>query len=400
MSSLLEQLHRLLGPESFPAQSCAGFTVDGMQPRVVVEPHSRETLVRLIQWAYNENVACIPWGAGTAMSTGNTPHKYEVAILLRGLNRLVEYTPEDMTVTVEAGMTLGELQRVLAEHRQFLPIEAPRHATIGGILASNRYGPSRLAWGMARDWLIGVRFVRGDGKLVHGGGKVVKNVAGYDLCKLLVGSYGTLGVIVEATFKVAPLPEAGYVCISSLPHLALINASPVRPQFVELLNAAACREAGVEPLHNDNLLIGISGTREEVDWQAGQLATKRVEFSPEVVIEVGAKEEVLLRVIGPVSEFHRLHKELSDDLGARLQLAAHANLGVFRCALPMSPMLEIIIQRLRQEFQVVIERAPAKLKASLDAWGDPGPSLALMKKVKQELDPHAILNPGRFVGGI
>lgn len=400
MSALHDKLHGVLGPESVPGVPISQYTVDGREPQAVVMPMTDDGVGRLIGWLGVHGHSVIPWGGGTSIGIGNPPAKYDVAIDLCRLNRLVEYTPEDMTVTVEAGMTLGELQQRLRERGQFLPVEAPDKATIGGLIASNRYGPSRLAWGMIRDWLIGIRFVRGDGKLIHGGGKVVKNVAGYDLCKLLVGSYGTLGIITEATFKVAPIPLASYTCVTALAHLPSINASPLRPQFIEVLNTHSCHAIGIEPVAEDTVVIGVSGTPEEVDWQAAQLATKQIEFSTRQLDALGAREEVGLRLVGQFSEFNQLHHHVLENFGRRTLVAAHANLCVFRCAMSMTPTLPESIQRLRQKYTVIVERGPEKLKHSVDAWGDVGSSLGLMKQVKRELDPRGLLSVGRFVGGM
>src|ERR1051326_561047 len=330
MSALHEKLRGLLGIESVPDVPITQYAVDGKEPQAVVLPKTGDSVGRLVDWLGVHGYSVIAWGGGTTMTIGNPPGKYDVALDLRRMNRLVEYTPEDMTVTVEAGMTLGEFQHVLAQHAQFLPVEAPERATIGGLIASNRYGPSRLAWGMIRDWLIGIRFVRGDGKVIHGGGKVVKNVAGYDLCKLLIGSYGTLGIITEATFKVAPLPLARHTCATTLAQMLGIHASPLRPQFVEMLNTSACRAAGIQPLANDTVVIGIGGTDEEVDWQAAQLATHPIEFSTSSLNEIGAKEEVMLRIVGRVSGFQTLHRHIVELFGERALIAAHVNLCVFR----------------------------------------------------------------------
>lgn len=401
MTTLWQKLRGLLGAEFVPGVDLGQFAVDGVEPQVLVRLQSREDIARFTEWANTHFYAIIPWGGGTRMSMGNVPRKYEIALSLARLNRVVEHTPEDMTVTVEAGMGLGELQRQLARHGQFLPVEAPDSATLGGIIAANAYGPSRLAWGMIRDWLIGIRFVRADGKLVHGGGKVVKNVAGYDLCKLLVGSYGTLGIIVEATFKVAPLPEARYACITNSTHLPLIHASPVRPQFLDLLDSRACRDVKLEGLGDDTIVLGVSGTREEADWQVGQLATKQVHFDPATLTRFGESDEVVLRFVGKPSQVNQLRKQLAEAFDGHLKLTAHVDLCVFRCAVPDRRDLAETIQRFRSVgYQVVVERAPARLKNAIDTWGDPGPSLALMKKVKHEFDERHILNPGRFVGGI
>lgn len=400
MHPLQTKLRGLLGAPFVPEVPLSQFAVDGREPQVVVQLDRREEIANLVEWSRNQRLAIIPWGSGTSMSIGNVPRKYDIALSTLRLNRLVEYTPEDMTVTVEAGMTMGELQAHLREHGQFLPVEAPGNATVGGIIASNRYGPSRLAWGMVRDWLIGIRFVCGDGRIIHGGGKVVKNVAGYDLCRLLVGSHGTLGVIVEATFKVAPLPEATCTCLTTLAHLSQITSSPLRPRFVEWLNVAACRAVGVDSKDEETLLVGFAGTREEVEWQASQLATKQIDWTPSRMEAFGAKEPMLARIVGRFSETNALHRHIAGAFGERIALTAHASLGVFRLALVPPHNFETLAARFREKYQLILERAPLDVKQEVDAWGLPGSSLPLMRAVKEQLDPHGILNPGRFVGGI
>lgn len=186
---------------------------------------------------------------------------------LAGMNRVLEYTPEDMTVTVEAGMTLAELQSGLAEGGQWLPIDPPGAdtLTIGALLAGNKSGPRRYAYGTIREHLLGIQVVLADGRVIKAGGKVVKNVAGYDLCKLFVGSRGTLGVIVEATFKVLPQPECQMFVKLSAPRveelsapLEALKASELNPIVIDI-----CRsEQG-----SATLVTGFAGAREDVEWQ-------------------------------------------------------------------------------------------------------------------------------------
>jgi glycolate oxidase FAD binding subunit len=183
---------------------------------------------------------------------------------LRAMQRVLEYTPEDMTVSVEAGITLAQLQRGLTEHKQWLPIDPPRAETltIGALLAANKSGPRRFGFGTIREHLLGLKVVLADGRVIKAGGKVVKNVAGYDLCKLFVGSLGTLGVIVEATFKVLPRPESEVALQRStndLDELAIqqINESPLTPVVLDL--------HGTPTGHT--LVVGLAGSREDVEWQ-------------------------------------------------------------------------------------------------------------------------------------
>ena len=198
------------------------------------------------------------------------------AIQLSALNRVLEYTPEDMTVTVEAGITLAALQSHLAAHGQWLPIDPPQpeRANIGAILVTDASGPRRFGYGTIREHLIGLRVALADGRLIKAGGKVVKNVAGYDLCKVFVGSHGSLGVIVEATFKLRPLPEAEQFVEARCASLERVGelidsvlASELNPMVMDLHNLSTNNSH----LSTDSFLVlGFAGSREEVDWQLGR----------------------------------------------------------------------------------------------------------------------------------
>ena len=183
--------------------------MDGSKPGPVVTPTDIEQLRAGLSEAANHEISIIPVGGGKHLGIGNVPQSYDVAMSLAQMNHIIAHEPADLTVTVEAGLRLDDLQRALAVHGQFLPLDPPcaAGATIGGVLAVNAHGPLRHAFGTARDWLIGTRVVHADGSLSKSGGRVVKNVTGYDMHKLYVGSLGTLGVLVEATLKVAPLPH-------------------------------------------------------------------------------------------------------------------------------------------------------------------------------------------------
>lgn len=191
------------------------------------------------------------------------------ALDLRAMRKVLEYTPEDMTVSVEAGVTLTQLQARLAEHDQWLPIDAPgaETLTIGALLAANKSGPRRFGFGTIREHLLGIKVVLADGRVIKAGGKVVKNVAGYDLCKLFVGSHGTLGVIVEATFKVLPRPESELFLKRTstplddfTPLLRQVNESPLTPVVFDLHGSPAAH----------NFVLGLAGPREDVEWQREQ----------------------------------------------------------------------------------------------------------------------------------
>ena len=199
-------------------------------------------------------------------------------VALRDLRRIVQYTPEDMTVTVEAGVMLADLQRHLATRGQWLPVDPPQaeNLTVARLLDTNASGPRRHGYGAVRDHLIGLRVVLADGRIVKSGGQVVKNVAGYDLMKLFVGAFGSLGVIVEATFKLLPLPEAEQfvrACWQPLDRAELmidaVVQSELTPVVIDLHNVAAANHGHTEQFE---IILGFAGTREEVDWESSRAA--------------------------------------------------------------------------------------------------------------------------------
>ena len=186
------------------------FIIDGQAPEMVVYPASVDEVSRMLKEANEHDRAISPVGHGAFLHVGGVPKRYQQALCTTALSTVVDYQPTDMTITVGAGLDLAQLQAILGENGQWLPLDppCPERATVGGVIAANLNGPARFSQGTVRDFLIGIKVVRADGTLIKGGGQVVKNVAGYDLPKLYCGSFGTLGVIVEATFMIRPRPEA------------------------------------------------------------------------------------------------------------------------------------------------------------------------------------------------
>ena len=207
--SMSDQLVGLIGAaQMLPAESLAAYAVDGLTPEAVARPEDRDVVSRVMEWASRTGTSVAPWGGGTQQCLGNIPTRLDLVLDLSRCGRVLDFQPEDLTVTVEAGIALEALQERLSQGGKHLSVEAPRpaKATIGGILAAGTTGPQRFAYGTPRDWLIGVGMVGAGGDETKAGGRVVKNVTGYDLNKLYTGSLGTLGVIVEATFKLSPAP--------------------------------------------------------------------------------------------------------------------------------------------------------------------------------------------------
>jgi len=186
------------------------FSVENVQPGIVLFPNEVEQVSEIMKLASKESISVIPWGSGTKSALGNLPESVDVVISTKNLDLIIEHGASDLVATTQCGITLKKFQSALIKERQFLAIDPPhvrRKATVGGIIATNDSGPERLRYGTLREFLIGLKVVRPDGSIFKGGSKVVKNVAGYDLPKLYVGSLGTLGIIVEATFRLYPVPE-------------------------------------------------------------------------------------------------------------------------------------------------------------------------------------------------
>ncbi|HEY4001840.1 MAG TPA: FAD-binding oxidoreductase [Candidatus Xenobia bacterium] len=364
--------------------------VDGRVPSQVWEPRDSDELLEMLGRAQREGLSVIPWGGGTGMALGGVPSRYDVALSTAGLKRLVMLSPDDLVVTVEAGMTLAELDAHVAPHGLRLPLDppAPDQATVGGVLATNGYGPLRHSQGTPRDLVLGIKVGMSDGRPLKGGGQVVKNVSGYDLVRLMVGSSGTLGVIFEATFKLLPRPAASR-------WLELSCASPAFcEEWLERLSGPDFRLSSLE-LYRDGgltLYIGLEGEPEMVEAQAALVPdARRCEGIPQVDGPLVIKASVLPSDVVPLLE----RVDGVAVLGA-------AGLGVLRF---FCPPQKAWVDRIRQAVHavggtVVVERAPVDIKRGVRIWDDPGDSLPWMRQVKDTLDPTGTFSPGRFVDGL
>ena len=406
--------------------SVAAYAIAGQAPVTLLTPRTAEEVAAALKTADDARQAVVPWGAGTKQSWGNPPRRYDVALDLTALTRIVEYEPADLVVTAEAGITLAALQERLRASGQFLPLDPPfqDRATLGGTIAANASGPSRLLFGTARDFVLGLRVATPQGELVKSGGRVVKNVVGYDLNKLHVGGFGTAGVIVEVTLKVQPLAGA---------------ESSVRATFAEL-GAASALAARVSRSNLFPRAVALtrhfSATRwNVVVWCSGAAATveRQVRDVTEWAGEAGAAEAV--RRDG--AEHATLWRHLSDfareDAGPGLGclklsclpsqlpallarvpteqagVVAHAGNGVAYVGLS-DPSADTVRRLAATTHELggnaVLENAPDALKRELDSWDPAGlasrgrTDLTLMRTIKQQFDPNGTLNPGRFVAGI
>ena len=415
--SLAEDLGGIVGKENV-REATAEDAIDGIEPSLVVEPGSVEEISAVMTLASREGLAVSPRGGGTKAGWGAPPRSLDLVLSTVRLDAITEHVPGDQIVRTQSGVKLGALQEKLAEANQMLAFDPPeKDATVGGVVAANSSGPRRYKYGTVRDLIIGITVVLADGTVAKAGGKVVKNVAGYDLSKLFTGSFGTLGVIADANFRLHPRPEA------------------VRTVAVEVESSQAARDAAQAIVHSQ-----VEATAVELHWgEETKLVSVLLESIPD---GIGAKEEAasfLLKTFGKV----RTLDEEADDLrppstdsagyevdikigappaeltsvldsilnaaerrGATVSMTGHAGSGVTYAGLSgeeddlVGLVEEVREIRTRSGGSVIVRRAPASFKDKVDVWGPAGDYLGLTRRVKEKFDPGYFMNPGRFIGGI
>ncbi len=413
------------------------FIIDGQAPETVVYPASVDEVSRLLKEANEHDRAISPVGHGAFLHVGGVPKRYQQALCTTELSTVVNYQPTDMTITVGAGLDLAQLQAILGENGQWLPLDppCPERATVGGVIAANLNGPARFSQGTVRDFLIGIKVVRADGTLIKGGGQVVKNVAGYDLPKLYCGSFGTLGVIVEATFMIRPRPEAQttfaltFSSAEKAGEAALkLTSSDMQPFFLELANFFPLSPSRDQRGDAYCLFVGFAGMQEEIDDQRSHLRDILGDDAGGIE-ELGVDEAQTLAqalrdfpVSGPATLRCKVSLQPTQlatfcvDLEAEAQrrhapvrLLARAGNGILYTAfegeaVPDDQMLSLVdwirVHATGNNGFAVVEEIPPALKERANVWGTVGKAFPLMQRLKETLDPNGILNPGRFVGGI
>ncbi len=414
--------------------------VDGVRPGVRVSPGDAEEVASVLQLCAQHGAAVIPTGSGSALDLGNVPRGADVLLSTNRLDQILQYTPADMTVSVQAGVSLADLQAELAPHGQFLPVDPPNagRATIGGVVATAASGPRRTGYGAVRDLLIGIRLAHPDGQTTRAGGMVVKNVTGYDMGKLYTGSLGTLGVIVEANFKLLPFPAdeqtaAGRFadasgCSRALD--ALVN-SVLMPNSVEILDTAAANavlddSAGAVRA----ILVRFGGRPEAVERQIGDARAIFEECDGTALTLAGDDQLRAWEALAGLSEAPftgpavrcrvsvlSSQVEIVFDHAEALAAAADLSLAIWGRAFDGvinvtlagdgDQRLTAAIESLRAEVaripgSLVVEACPLGVKQHTDVWGagvDAG-AVEIMRSIKAKFDPAGILNPGRFAHGI
>ena len=426
------------------------FAIDGIIPQVVVQPESPEQVSAAMRIANEENWTVIPFGGATRQMAGHRVEQVDVVLSTERLDEVECYDPGDLTISLQAGVRVTRVRETCAGHRQLLPIESPEEATIGGSLAAAESGPLCAAFGAPRDFCIGVSFVTGDGISGRGGGRVVKNVAGYDLMKLMIGSFGSLGVIVSANFKLFPFPNQTMTCVCEFESVSeaikfrdWLLRSPLAPLCADIVSPSALEYLGeIEPRDPDDWAPDPEISKTGPQWEivlrfAGSdrvLARCRRELGSLLKRELNGSEEAALwsRVVDferrvttrnrNAMIFH-LSVPLAESLQAieASQIAAtnynfvaaaigRATVGSYVIAfLPLAIDPPNVMQfagaasdfrsRLSRASSAIVVSCPREAKQHFDVWGSTPTDTELMKKIKQALDPKGILNRGRFLVG-
>ncbi|MDQ3514716.1 MAG: FAD-binding oxidoreductase [Chloroflexota bacterium] len=403
----------------------AGLTIDGVAIGPVLAPADPVELAGALAAAGDAGQAVYPVGGGTALALGNIPEREGIALSTRHLDRVLDYEPADLVVSVEAGISLAALQRLLGEHGQWLPVEAPwpERATLGGMIATARAGPRRHGSGTMRDLLVGMVVSHPNGSLTRSGGMVVKNVSGFDMPRLYHGSLGTLGVIVSANLKVLPLPKAGATVVIDAGDLDTAKAvvgrlRPVAPDAVALEAMMLDgrwrvavrfegRAAGVDRLVS--LVVATAGApasvlmnRESASWW--QDALDAFAGGPDEAVEM-VEVAATVRPRDTMALVDRILHHCRSEGGSPELVRVSPGVGIvaFRWDLAGGDhdRASRLIGALRADSDhTVIRSAPAGVKRLLDVWGPAPETIDIQRALKRHFDPDRVLNPGRFLGRI
>jgi glycolate oxidase FAD binding subunit len=420
--------------------ACAAYAIQGIVPACVAAPGSLEELSAVLRVAHERRAAVVPWGGGTQQHIGNPPARVDLLVRSERLNRVLIHEPDDLTISVEAGITLGALRELTARHGQMLPLDPPLagRATIGGLLATAADGPRRLGYGTLRELTIGITVVEAGGRISRGGGMVVKNVSGFDMMKLYLGSLGTLAIIGSANFKLLPIPRAAatLLCTFDDPQVGFaaieaIQLTQLTPTAAEYLNSAALRriaatgnteaieKAARVASHQCALALRAEGLPQAVERHIADLSalaarhgaamTQRLDHEDDSALwgriadlpQVAelAPDEALLKLTTLPFEIERTIAQievLAARADARATINARALNGVIYTRL--RPLSSDTLNALLAELPGTQWVATAL--ADVPRWGAPPPGMELMRRIKAEFDPAGMLNQGRYIEGI
>ncbi len=416
---------RSVGAYSESPETLVRYVVDGITPRAVLFPASEAEVASALRAAAEEGTVVVPWGGGTKQDLGNPVERADYVLSLERLDQVVEYVPADTTITVQAGMPLAPLQALAARHGQVVPLDPPRaaQATIGGIVATAVSGPRRMAYGGVRDLVLGVRLALADGRVIKAGGKVVKNVAGYDMPKLAVGSLGTLGVITEVSLRLRPRSGDSRTLVFGFAELgealaageAILN-SELLPAAVTVLSAGASRRLGSPGAVS--LAVALEETAENNAYQVNRLSQIVHAHAGARTLTGEAESDFWDRATNYGDRFGipvriRISTVIS-DLGKHLEGTewdgiAHVPSGTVLLHGPLdgpgdARSAEAIAARLAEAHEAgasaVLESAPLEVRRRVSVWGPSRPEWKITHAIRKAFDPGRILNRGRYVGGV
>ena len=435
------RLAEIVGPENVMtgSQKTAPYKVDGLVPGDVVFASTTEQVSQIVKAANQFGTSIIPWGSGSKQQVGPCLSTADVVLCLKHMNQIVDFDVGNLTVQVEAGMVNSELQKRVVEHKLFFPLDPlyMETSTIGGELAANASGPRRLMYGTARDLVLGVTVVTPTGDIIHPGGKTMKNVAGLDLCKMFIGSWGTLGIITEAVLGLFPLPEASksqWLTFSkfedAFQSVSQLLNSVLTPSSIELIDGVAGRSLGYGSHLEEGevlLIVNIEGDNETVARHLKEIsaiaeankarhvvAIEGEEASRALNVYRGVHQSILSaepstvqgKASVPISQLRDMFKavkEVGDRHSVGIGITAHCGSGILYPYVAAGNADVHIIGDLRQAAAdlggyFIVEVAPLQVRKNLDGLPHRN-DYPLMKRLKTKLDPNNILNPGRVVGG-
>ena len=429
--SVVQAMEEAVGADIVSAGS-ASDDIDGVSPEAVVSPRNVYELNRLLALANREGMAVSPRGGGTHLGLGNRLERLDVVVDMSDMNQVMQHNAADLTLAVQAGITLADLRDTLASEGQFLALDAPlpERATIGGTLAAGVSGPLKWQYGSARDLVIGMKVAQADGRITQSGGNVVKNVSGYDMARLHVGGLGTLGIITEVSFKLTPIPrqeatllaqfDSAEDCLNAA--LGVFNSGVMPIALTAFNRNAADRVRTMDEAKGEFALAVRLGARprtlrrmENESFFVIRERTDRVDRLEDEAAQLWSELADLGHSDGEEAVVSVRVAALPNRLDRAIEaLAPHGNVAIV--AQPGYGMMNAhwfgedvpsveAIHGMRQDLQaiggsLIVERAPHRMKATLDVWDYTGESIDIMRRLKAQYDPNGILNPNRFAGGI
>lgn len=387
-------------------------------PGCIVYPQTQLQLAQVIAEAYRNKWRVLPCGNGSKLKWGGLAKTVDIVVNTQRLNKIINHAVGDLTLTVEAGVKFADIQSTLAKHNQFLALNPtqPELATIGGIIATGDTGSLRQRYGSVRDQLLGVTFVRADGQIARAGGKVVKNVAGYDLMKLFTGSYGTLSIITEATFRLYPMQSASRTVVLTGSFEAVsqaadtIRGSALTPTQADLLSSELV--SSMELGKGLGLIIRFESISESVEEQSNQVLQIGEKLGLANVVFSDKEEQNLWHRLPEQIHLSESESAITCKIGvlpnAAVEILNQADLGLINISTGLGILKFDSVDRVLEMRKLCEQKsgflsilsAPIDIKQKVDVWGYSGNALELMRGIKKQFDSENILSPGRFVGGI